>query len=156
MFNSGFPATYQQMYPQYQIPQYQIPQYQQIQQMQNVPQQQFQQQQQQQQGMTPPTVHADIVQVSGEQEAQNYPVAAGQAQMMLAKDDSAIYVKTAFANGQSTLTVFVKREPEPPPKPVDLTVYVTHDELESRLAMLNQATTQATKKATKKEQEVSE
>lgn len=148
LFNGGFPATYPQMYPQYQQG-YQMPQYQSLQGV---------QQPVQQQGMTPPTVHADIVQVSGEQEALNYPVAAGQSQMMLAKDDSAIFIKTAFANGQSTLNVFVKRPPEPPQKPVDMTAYVTHDELESRLAALAASAVQnaPVKKTAKKEQEGSE
>ena len=119
LYNNGFPATYQQYYPQYQTqPQYQAPQ-------------------QQTQTMTPPMVHADIIQVSSETEAANYPVAAGASQMMVAKDDSAIYVKTAFANGQSSLSVYTKRPPAPPEKPVDLSVYVTREELETRLAALS-------------------
>ena len=48
-FNNGFPMTYQQMYPQYQY----------------------------QQMMTPPTIRAEIIQVGSEEEAANYPVAAG-------------------------------------------------------------------------------
>ena len=138
-YNNGFPVTYPQYYPQYQP--YQLPQYQQ--QVQPI------QQQQTQQGMTPPTVHADIVQVSGEAEAANYPVAAGASQMMVAKDDSMIFVKTAFANGQSTLDVYVKRPPAAPEKPVDLSLYVTREELESRLAALS-----APKRTAKKETEV--
>ena len=120
-YNNGFPIGYQQFFPQYQ--------HYQIQPVQNV-------QQQPQQALTPPIVHADIIQVASETEAANYPVAAGASQMMVAKDDSAIYVKTAFANGQSSLDVFVKRPPAPPEKPVDLSVYVTREELESRLAAL--------------------
>lgn len=115
-YNNGFPIGYPQMYPQYT---YQQP----VQQI-------------QQQGMTPPTVHADIVQVSSEAEAAAFPVAAGASQMMVAKDDSAIFVKTAYPNGQSTLDVFVKRPPAPAEKPVDLTAYVTREELEKRLAAL--------------------
>ncbi len=115
-YNNGFPIGYPQMYPQYT---YQQP----VQQI-------------QQQGMTPPTVHADIVQVSSEAEAAAFPVAAGASQMMVAKDDSAIFVKTAYPNGQSTLDVFVKRPPAPAEKPVDLTAYVTREELEKRLASL--------------------
>ena len=115
-YNNGFPVGYPQIFPQYQQP-YQSPQY-------------------QQQGMTPPTVHADIYQVASEQEAANFPVAAGASQMMVAKDDSAIYVKTAYPNGQTTLDVFVKRPPAPAEKPVDLTAYVTREELEQRLASL--------------------
>lgn len=122
MAYNGFPATYQPIFPPYQQP-YQPPQYQQL-------------QQQSPQGMTPPTVHADIYQVGSEQEAANFPVAAGASQMMVAKDDSAIYVKTAYANGQSNLDVYVKRPPAPPEKPVDLTAYVTREELEQRLAAL--------------------
>ena len=118
-YNNGFPVGYPQYYPQYQA--YQPMQPQQI---------------QQQPGMTPPTVHADIYQVSGEQEAANFPVAAGASQMMVAKDDSAIFVKTAYPNGQSKLDVFVKRPPTPAPTPVDMTVYVTREELDERLAAL--------------------
>ena len=120
-------------YPYYQP--YQMPQYQ-------------QQAQQQPQGMTPPTVHADIVQVSGEQEAAAFPVAAGASQMMVAKDDSMIFVKTAYANGQTNLEVYIKRPQRPVEKPVDFSLYVTREELESRLAALT-----APKRATKKEQE---
>jgi len=83
--------------------------------------------------MTPPTIRAEIVQVDSEEAASNYPVGAGASQMMIAKDDSAIYVKTALANGQATLDVFVKR-PRTPQKPsVNLDDYVTRAELESRL-----------------------
>ena len=120
-YNNGFPVTYPQIFPQYQQP---YPQYQQA-----APQAPS--------GMTPPTLHADIYQVGSEQEAANFPVAAGASQMMVAKDDSAIYVKTAYANGQSVLDVFVKRPPAPPEKPVDLTAYVTREELEQRLAALS-------------------
>ena len=113
IFNNGYPASYQPFgygYQQYQQP------------MQNQPQQ-----------MTPPTIRAEIVQVDSEEAASNYPVGPGSSQMMIAKDDSAIFVKTAMANGQSSLDVFVKR-PRTPQKPVfDPDKYVTRDELENRL-----------------------
>ena len=119
VYNNGFPMGYQQFYPQY-------PQYQQMIQQQ-MPQQNTQQ------TMTPPTIHAEILQVDSEQSAENYPVAAGTSQMMIRKDDSEIYVKTAYANGQSRLDVYVKR-PEKPNKPVlDLEGYITRDEFENRL-----------------------
>lgn len=82
------------------------------------------------QGMTPPTIHADIVQVSGEQEALNYPVAAGMTQMMIDRDDSAIYIKSAYANGQPTLEVYRKEEKREMP----VQNYVTREELEEMLA----------------------
>lgn len=114
-----FPVGYQpaQMY----YPQYQQQQYQQVPQAAQ---------------MTPPTIHAEIVQVDNEQAADNYPVAAGSSQMMIKKDDSEIYVKTAFANGQSKLDVYVKR-PDRPSKPIfDPDGYVTKEEFESRLNAL--------------------
>lgn len=117
-YNNGFPIGYQQFYPQY------------------IPPQQYAQQSQammQQATMTPPTIHAEILQVDSEQSAENYPVAAGASQMMIKKDESEIYVKTAFANGQSRLDVYVKR-PERPNKPsFDLEGYITRDEFENRL-----------------------
>lgn len=119
-YNNGFPMGYPQFYPQY--PQYQ--------------QQQIPQQQSQPQMMTPPTIHAEILQVDSEQSAENYPVAAGTSQMMIRKDDGEIYVKTAYANGQSRLDVYVKR-PEKPVKPVfDPEAYITKDQLENRLNQL--------------------
>lgn len=112
IFNGGYPASYQPMYGY----------------------QNYQQQQPQQpQMMTPPTIRAEIVQVDSEEAASNYPVGAGASQMMIAKDDSAIYVKTALANGQATLDVFVKRPRTPQKPPVNLDDYVTRAELESRL-----------------------
>ena len=121
-YNNGFPIGYPQLYPQFNQQYPQFPQQQAV-----VPQQQVQQ------TMTPPTIHAEILQVDSEQSAENYPVAAGTSQMMIRKDDSEIYVKTAYANGQSRLDVYVKR-PEKPNKPVlDLDGYVTRDEFENRL-----------------------
>ena len=119
-FNNGFPASYQQYYqPQYQ---------------------QFygayqnggnQSQQATTQMMTPPTIHAEIVQIADRNEAVNFPVGAGQAQMMITRDDSSIFVKTAFANGQSNVVEYVKKAPEPQTPSAD---YVTREEFERRLA----------------------
>lgn len=93
------------------------------------------QMQTQNQMMTPPTIHAEIVQVGSEQEAANYPVGMGASQMMIAKDDSAIYVKTATQNG-ATLEVFVKRPQKPPAPAFDPSEYVTKEELDRRLEAL--------------------
>ncbi len=97
----------------------------------------FQMYQQNPQMMTPPTIRAEIVQVDGEQAAAAYPVGAGASQMMIARDDSAIFVKTAGANGQTNLDVFVKRPSKPTTPPFDVSAYVTRDEFEARLAALN-------------------
>lgn len=114
-YNNGFPISYQQFYPQ---------------------QMGFQQpigtpQQPQQQMMTPPTIHAEIVQINDRNEAANFPVGAGQAQMMITKDDSTIFIKSAFANGQSSLVEYVRKAPEPQTVSAD---YITRDEFERRLA----------------------
>ena len=89
-----------------------------------------------QQAITPPTIHAEIVQVDNEQAAENYPLAVGASQMMIAKDDSAIYVKTMFANGQYNLDVFVKRPPRQKQPEIDASLYVTREEFEKRLQAL--------------------
>lgn len=88
--------------------------------------------------MTPPTIHAEIVQVDGEQAAAQYPVGAGASQMMMARDDSAIFVKTATANGY-TLDVFVKRPPAPEPAPFNPAEYVRLDALPALVAAEVQA-----------------
>ena len=116
VYNNGFPVAYPQFYPYQQMPQ---------------------QVQQPQQSLTPPTIHADIVQVDGEQAAVNFPVGAGSSQMMIAKDDSAIFIKSATPNGQTTLDVFIKRPPAPPKQEPDLSNYVTWDKLKEYLAGLS-------------------
>lgn len=92
--------------------------------------------QQQQQGMTPPTIHADIAQVPGEQDAANYPVAVGASQMMISRDEKEIYIKSAYANSPPTLKVYVERPPKPPEKQPD---YVTRAEVEEMIARIKEA-----------------
>ena len=123
-YNYYYPATYQ---PFYQQPgyQYQQPLYSQA--------------QTQQTSQMTPTIHAEILQVDNETAATNYPVAAGASQMMIAKDDSAIFVKSAYANGSYNLDVFEKRPTKPSTQSLDLGAYVTHDELENRLAAIVEA-----------------
>lgn len=115
-YNNYFPATYQPFYPQYSQ---QPP-------MQNIAQPQ------QQQMMTPPTIRAEIVQVGSKAEALNFPVGAGQTQMMIMRDDSAIFIKSAFANGQANLDEYI-RKPHEEPASVD---YITRTEFEQRLSAL--------------------
>ena len=110
MFNTGFPVTY----PQLPLPNFQ--------------------QQLPANGMTPPTIHADIIQVASEEEAWNYPVAAGSSQMMMAKDDSAIFVKSAFPNSQPSMDIYRKEQRKEKPA----ADYVTRDELEAMLAELKE------------------
>lgn len=116
-YNNYFPATYQPFYPQY--PQ-QSP-------MQNMAQPQ------QQQMMTPPTIRAEIVQVGSKAEAINFPVGAGQTQMMIMRDDSAIFIKSAFANGQANFDEYIRKPPEPEKPTAD---YITREEFEQRMSAL--------------------
>lgn len=113
--------------------------------------------------MTPPTIHAEIIQVSsgeqGEKEAAQYPLGAGQSQMFITRDETVIYIKTATANGY-TLDIFDKRPPAPTPPPFDPTAYVRIEDLPSLVAPAVQAAVaamQPTKPArTKKETEAAE
>lgn len=113
-YGNGFPIGYPQMYPQYQ--------------------QAYQQNYQQTspQGMTPPTIHADIIQINTEQEAWNYP--AGQ--IMMAKDESAIFIKSTGANGTPTLEVYERRPKSRPEGPSN---YVTKEELAEALKAIQSA-----------------
>ena len=80
-YNNFFPTSYQQMpYPQQAFQQNNIS-----------PQQPNMQNMQYQQSMTPPTIHAEIIQAN-KAEAMNFPVGLGQTQMFMAKDDSEIVV----------------------------------------------------------------
>ena len=87
------------------------------------------------QGMTPPVIHADIIPVADEAEADRYPMSAGQPpQMFMKRDESEIYIKTMLANNQHELAVYPKRPAAPKFDPGE---YVTREELEKRLAALS-------------------
>lgn len=113
-----FPASYTPMYP-------------------NAWQPYMQAGQQAPQAMTPPTIHADIIQVENEAEADKYPMSSGSPpQMFIKRDESEIYVKTMLANNGHELAVYVKRPPKVTAQDVDMGMYVTKDELEKRLEAL--------------------
>lgn len=130
-WNGGFPATYPQMYPQG-YPGAQMPVYaQQMAQAASMQPTQMSGANQPAQMLTPPTIRAEIVQVESEAAAAGYPVGAGASQMMISRDESAIFIKTAMANGQTTLDVYEKRPPKPPAPSFDPGEYVRKDELET-------------------------
>lgn len=87
-------------------------------------------------GMSPPMIHADIAQVPGEQEAMNYPVAAGASQMMISRDEKEIYIKSAYPNSPATLKVYEERPPQAAQKPPN---YVTREEVEEMIAKIKEA-----------------
>lgn len=80
------------------------------------------------QQMSPPTIHADIIQVGGQDEVERFSVGAGVSQMFMARDDSAIYIKTGTPNG-ADLAVYERRTGAPH-------AFVTREELEQRLSAL--------------------
>lgn len=99
---------------------------------------QAQQQQATPQTMTPPTIHAEIVQVDGEQAAAQYPVGAGASQMMMARDESAIFVKEATQNGYRMI-IYDRRPEAPPAPPFNPADFVRLDELPNLVAAQVQA-----------------
>ena len=135
-YNNYFPANYQPYQQQFQG--YQQPNYQQY---------------QQPQMMTPPTIHAEIVQVDNEEAATKYPVGVGGTQMMMSKDESAFFVKTVGANGQYDLAVFEKRPPAPSEPPFDLQAYVRKDELNALISAILSENKPIPRKAKKEEME---
>lgn len=127
-WNNGFPATYQQMY----MPQYQQPLYQQ-----------------------PNTRTVEIVPVDNEDSAAGFPVGMGATQMMIAKDDSFVAVKSVSVNGQSDFVIYDKRPPAPPAPTFNPQEYVRKDEVETLVAaaLAAQTSQPAAKRSAKKEEE---
>lgn len=90
----------------------------------------------QQNQMTPPTIHADIIQADEEQ-AREYNIAAGCTQMFMSKDDEYIFIKTAYANGNYDFEKYVKNKnvnTNSSGSANDQNDYVTREEFEKRLA----------------------
>lgn len=106
----------------------------------------------QQTGMSAPTVHADILQVKDEDEGRKTPVDVGTSKMMITKDESEIFVKSAFANGEYDFIIYQrqpKKNPVPEKPAIDLSEYLTKDEFEKRIAALTFQSTAAKKTARK-------
>lgn len=90
-------------------------------------------------GMSAPTVHADILQVNDEEEGRKTPVDVGTSKMMITKDESEIFVKSAFANGEYDFIIYQrqpKKNPESEKPAIDLSDYLTKEEFEKRIAAL--------------------
>ena len=136
-YNNGFPVGYPQIFPQYpqsfQQP-YQIPQYQQAAQQ---PVQQMPQ---------PASRMTEVFPAASEKAVLEFPVQAGATVMLVANDDSFVAIKEASVTGQISTVFYDRRPPAPAEKPVDLTAYVTREELDQRLAAL------ASPRRTKKEE----
>lgn len=140
-WNSGFPATYNQMYPQG-YPGAQMPMY--GQQMpnngfvggtfQNGNAQTMQQPQQQPaQMMTPPTIRAEIIQIEDEAAVDRFPLAAGASQMFMTRAEDKIIIKTMGQDGALPLVIYDKRPPAPPAPKFDPAEYVRRDEADKMI-----------------------
>ena len=112
------------------------------------------QQQAQQQGqmMTPPTIRAEIVQVDSLDAIDRYPMAAGTSQMFMTKDETAIVVRSMYANGQHNDDIYDKRPPAPPAPTLNPAEYVRKEELQALIAEALQARTAPAKATAKKEE----
>ena len=85
------------------------------------------------QTMTPPTIHAEIIQARSIEDVERFPVNAGTKQLFQLADDSAFVMKCVLANGETALDIYDKRPKKPAAVPPDLSLYVTREELERRL-----------------------
>ena len=140
-YNNGFPATYQQMYPQQQFQQA-YPQ-QMFTPQQPMPQQMQQVQQPVQTQQQYPTVQGGFVRVRNENEARMYPVAPGNSVTFIDEVQPYCYTKTVNM-GQLDRPIFekyrlVKEDDAPAPveapqkpvetPPVDLSKFAMKDDV---------------------------
>lgn len=119
-YNNYFPVNYQQYYPQTQMPQ-------------SVPTQQTQQS------------SSGIVWVQGEAGAKAYPVQAGTSMLLMDSEREQFYLKSTDMSGMPMpLRLFTYKEVVQSTEPVarneiDMSRYITRDELETRLNALKNA-----------------
>lgn len=93
-----------------------------------------------------PQQNSGLIWVQGIEAAKSYPVSAGQSVLLMDSESNAFFIKTADASGMPLpLRVFdyTERTANNAPKtaqeahtepPIDLSAYVTRDELESRIS----------------------
>ena len=95
-----------------------------------------------------PQQHGGLIWVQGIEAAKSYPVSAGQSVLLMDSESNAFFIKTADASGMPLpLRIFdySERNANTVPKTaqethtepsIDLSAYVTRDELESRIAQI--------------------
>ena len=95
-----------------------------------------------------PQQHGGLIWVQGIEAAKSYPVSAGQSILLMDSESNAFFIKTADASGMPLpLRIFdySERTSNNAPKAaqetrtepsIDLSAYVTRDELESRIAQI--------------------
>lgn len=180
-WNNGFPATYQQTFPQgYPMTQnaafaQQMAQaaFQQPNMQQPVPGTQMSPANQPAPMMTPPTIRAEIIQIDDEgweNYVDRFPLGPGASQMFMTRSEGKIIIKSMGQTGPLPLVIFDKRPPEPPAPTFDPEQYMRRDEAEQYIndrveklvsaalasqqtAQAPQAATVAPKRTTKKEEQ---
>lgn len=83
--------------------------------------------------MTPPTIHAEIIQVESEEAVDTHPQAAGTSQMYMTRAEDKIVIKTQYANGFDKI-IYDKRPPAPPAPAFVPEDYVRKDEITKLVA----------------------
>ena len=108
----------------------------------------YQPQMYQNQYMPSQNQHGGLIWVQGIEAAKSYPVSAGQSVLLMDSESNAFFIKTADASGMPLpLRIFdyAERSAQNAPKTaqetrtepsIDLSAYVTRDELESRIAQI--------------------
>ena len=93
-----------------------------------------------------PQQHGGLIWVQGIEAAKSYPVSAGQSVLLMDSESNAFFIKTADASGMPLpLRIFdyAERSAQNTPKTaqetrtepsIDLSAYVTREELESRIS----------------------
>lgn len=110
-----------------------------IRQQQGNTQQQNNQPQQTSQQMTPPTIHADIIQVKQLSDMDSFQVVPGTAQMFITQDNEHIAIRDMYANNQHSDRIFDMRPPEPPAPTLNPADYVRKDELMGYISQIIEA-----------------
>lgn len=79
----------------------------------------------------------EVVPIDTIEEGAKIQVQMGGTVLGFARDDSFVTLKAVGLNGQDQFIVYDRRPPAPPAPVFDPSVYVTREEMESRLAALS-------------------
>lgn len=100
------------------------------------------------QAVTPPTIHADLIQIGDESEVSNWPASVGAPRGFILRDETKIIFKAVGPDGaELPLDVYVKQPPKPVKATFDPDMYVRRDEVREMVdaAILDRITAQEKK-----------
>ena len=83
------------------------------------------------QTVTPPIIHADMIQIEDEKAVDNWAVINGSTLMFITRSEDKIIAKAADQSGNVSKTVYLRKPPEPAAPKFDPADYVRIDEIES-------------------------